>query len=148
MASSRRTFLRGVAVALTGSVAGCAAALGNSPQLGQLGVTNYDAQAHEVHVLLFEADEPVYWMSKRVPAAEDGVLGTAIFEGHPSDLEPSRLLARLDGQSLAAAHRFDFSAYDADCLGLQVEIGEDHRPPELSIWYTGGPEPCGTAEKN
>lgn len=122
--------LRGAGIALAGSAAGCAG-LGTSPRLGDLGVTNYDTQPHVVHVLLFEGESPVYWASKRVPAAENDVLGTATFEGYPTGVDPSRLLARLDGQSLSAAERFDFSAYQADCLGLQIEIGDEARPPEL-----------------
>jgi len=144
MVSSRRAVLHGTGVALAGGVAGCVG-LGGSPRLGQLGATNYDTRPHVVHALLFEGDDLVYWMSERVPAAEDGVLGTALFEGYPSGLEPSRLLVRLDGQSLSAADRFDFAEYDADCLGLQVEIDDEGRPPELSVWYTTGPESCETA---
>jgi len=140
MGSSRRAVLRSAAVALTGGVAGCSG-VSTSPRLGALGVTNYDTQPHDVHVLLLR-EEPVYWASKRVPAAEDGVLGTAVFDGYPTGVEPSRLLARLDGESLSAAERFDFSEYDADCLGLQIQIGDEARPPELTIWYTAGSEPC------
>jgi hypothetical protein len=142
---SRRAILHGVGIALRGSVAGCVG-LDTSPRLGDLGVTNSDTQPHVVHVLLLEGEDPLYWASKRVPAAEDGVLGTATFEGYPTGVDPGRLLARLDGQSLSAAERFDFAAYEADCPGLQIEIGDEARPPELSIWYTTGPEPCETAE--
>jgi|GEM_PF-1530872 len=143
MAPSRRAVLRGAGIALAGSVAGCAGVgVSGTPRLGDLGVTNYDTQPHDVHVLLFDGKDPVYWLSKRVPAAEDDVLGTTVFDGYPTDVEPSRLLVRLDGQSLSAAERFDFSAYDADCLGLQIEIGDEARPPELTIWYTTGPDPC------
>ncbi|AZH25865.1 hypothetical protein [Haloplanus aerogenes] len=147
MVPSRRAFLYGAGVAVASSLAGCAGVgLGDSPQLGQLGVTNYDTQSHVVHVLLLEGDEPAYWTSKRVPAAEGDVLGTAVFEGDPAGVEPNRLLTRLDGQSLSAADRFDFAEYEADCLGLQIEIGDESRPPELSIWYTAGPDPCETTE--
>jgi hypothetical protein len=141
MVPSRRAVLRGAGIAFAGSVAGCAGT-GATPRLGDLGVTNYDTQPHEVHVLLFEGEDPVYWTSIRVPAAEGDVLGTAVFDGQPTGVEPSRLFARLDGQSLSTAERFDFSAYDADCLGLQIEIGDEARSPELTLWYTTDPDPC------
>ena len=140
---SRRTILRGASLAVLGSLAGCAGRFGNSPRLGELGATNRDARPHTIHVLLLEADSPVYWTSKRVPAAGPDGLGTATFEGYPDGVEPDRLLVRPDGRPLAAAERFDFAEYDADCLGLDVEIG-DGRPPSLSIWYTAGSAPCRT----
>jgi hypothetical protein len=147
---NRRTILRGVGTALLGGIAGCAGSpLGNSPQLGHLDVTNYDDREHTVHVLLLESAEPTYWASTRVPPADDDGLGTATFEGYPADARPDRLLARLDGESLSAAERFEFGEYDADCLGLQIEVGGDRTPPDLSIWYTAGSDPCertGTAE--
>lgn len=147
---TRRAVLRSAAPALLGGLAGCSGAVfGNSPQLGSLGVTNYDARPHTVHVLLIESDDPLYWASTRVPPADEDGLGTATFEGYPSDARPDRLLARLNGESLSAAERFDFGAYDADCLGLRIQVGDDRSPPRLSIWYTAGPDPCeatGTAE--
>lgn len=145
MVLSRRALLHGAGVSLVGSVTGCAG-LGTTPQLGQLGVTNYDTRSHAVHVLLFEGESLVYWTSKRVPPAEGDVLGTAVFEGYPSEPDPGRLLVRLDGQSLVAAERFDFAEYDVDCLGLQLEIGEEGRSPELSIWYTAGSDVCEAAD--
>jgi len=133
-----------------GSLAGCAgSAFGDSPQLGHLDVTNYDARAHTVHVLRLESDAPVYWASKRVPPATDDEVGTATFEGYPTDARPDRLLARLDGEPLAAAERFEFDAHDTDYLGLLIGIGDDRVPPGPSIWYTAGSDPCdgtGTAE--
>jgi len=142
-ASPRRTVLRGAGLVFLGSLAGCAGRFGNSPRLGELGATNYDTRPHTIHVLLLEADSPVYWTSKRVPAAGLDGLGTATFAGYPDGAEPDRLLVRPDGRSLAAAERFEFGEYDADCLGLDVEIDDGH-PPSLSIWYTAGDAPCRT----
>ena len=138
----RRALLRGAGVALAGSLAGCSA-LDDPSQLSALDATNHDTTPHVVHVLLFEDESPVYWASKRVPAATDGVLGAATFDGYPSGVEPTRLLARLDGQSLSAAERFDFTAHDADCLGLQLHVDAEASSTDLSLWYSAGP--CETA---
>ncbi|SDZ77339.1 hypothetical protein SAMN04488065_0202 [Haloplanus vescus] len=103
-----------------------------------LRVTNQDSRAHTVHVLLFDGDSLAHWASQQVPAADDEGLGTATFEGYPPDLEPTRLLARRDEQT-SAATQFDFTAHDADCLGLRLEIGEQRPDPHLVVWYTGDP---------
>ncbi|WP_435066817.1 hypothetical protein [Haloplanus sp. C73] len=144
MVLSRRALLRGAGVALAGSLAGCG--MPDTPsQLGALDVVNPDTQSYTVHVLLFEGESLVYWASKRVPAATDDELGTATFDGYPEGIEPTRLLARLEGGSLSTAARFDFTAHDADCLGLQLEVDEEATPTDLLVWYTTDPEACETA---
>jgi hypothetical protein len=139
--TTRRRLLRLAGTALASGVAGCAGG-GRQSRLGDLAVTNYDARPHHVHVLVLEDDDPAYWASTRVPAAEGDVLGTATFEGYPTDVTSHRLYARLDGEPLAASERFEFAAHDADCIGVQIEIGDDRRPPELSIWYTTSTDRC------
>lgn len=147
--TTRRRLLQCTGAALVGGVAGCAGT-GGSPQLGELAVTNYDTRSHLVHVLLLEdgASDPAYWSSTRVPAAEDGVLGTAAFEGYPTDVSSTRLYARLDGQPLSGGERFDFTAYGADCVGIQLEVGDEHSRSELSLWYTTDAERCGERKSN
>jgi hypothetical protein len=135
--TTRRRLLQCVGTAFASGVAGCAG-VGRPPRLGELAVTNYDTRSHRVDVLLLEdgADDPAYWSSKRVSAAEADVLGTAAFEGYPTDVSSTRLYARLDGQPLSAASRFDFAAHDGDCFGIQLEVDDERRPPDLSVWYT------------
>ena len=147
--TTRRRLLRCAGAALVGGVAGCASA-GRSPRLGELAVTNYDTRPHRVHVLLLEdgADDPAYWASTRVPAAEGDVLGTATFDGYPTDVAATRLYARLDGRPLSGAERFEFAAHDATCFGIQLEVGDERRPPDLSVWYTTDGARCEDRDSN
>jgi len=135
--TTRRRLLQCTGAAL-GGIAGCAGDGGRSPRLGKLAITNYDTRSHLVDVLLLEDgdDDPVYWSSRRVPAAEADVLGTATFEEHPTNVASTRLYARLDDRPLSSGARFDFAAHDADCFGIQLEVGDDRRRPELLLWYT------------
>jgi len=141
--TTRRRLLQSAGAALGGGVAGCAGA-GRSPRLGELAVTNYDTRPHRVDALLLEdgADDPAYWASTRVSAAEADVLGTATFESYPTDVTSTRLYARLDGQPPSEVERFEFAAHDADCFGIQLEVDDERRPPDLSIWYTTDAARC------
>jgi hypothetical protein len=133
------------------------------PQLGQIDATNYDGDPHTVHVLLLEGSEPVYWASKRVPAASDGVLGSVTFEGFPTDRGEYVLHVRSDERERSEWEEFDVAAYDASCLGIQIEIGGTEGvddtgtatatntgtaqragtdPGAVSIWYTTDSQVC------
>ena len=108
--------------------------------LGELAVTNFDTNPHTVHVVFFDDEDPVYWRSREIAAAEDGP-EDFVLEGYPSEPGEQVLHVRLDDQPAAKWVRFDFGESDASCLGLHVRIGDfsEDRGDELSIWKGDNP---------
>lgn len=147
---SRRRLLNLASGATAVAVAGCTGGRGDGgaaadpTQLGELAVTNFDADPHTVHVVFLAEDDPVYWRSKRVPAADDGDPQDVVFENYPIEPEDHVLHVRLGGQSRSEWQRFDFDETDTACVGLNVRIGDfvGDRDDELSLWTTGNPREC------
>lgn len=144
---TRRRALQIVGAASVSGLAGCTALTQESSEkarFGELTVTNYDSRQYTVHVVVLEGNELVYWDSKQTTPAEDGQLGGAEFEGHPTDPGDYVLHARLDGQSRSESKQLEFSDYEASCLGININIGNlsDERAGELSIWKATNPRLC------
>lgn len=147
---SRRRLLNLAGGAAAVGLAGCSGggddgeAAAETTRLGELAVTNFDADPHTVHAVFLEENDPVYWRSKRVPGAEEGTPQDVVFDGYPTDPENNVLHVRLDGQSRSAWQRFDFGEADVACLGLNVRIGDfaGDRDDELSLWTSGNPREC------
>lgn len=141
---TRRSVLRLGSVALAGGAAGC---LGSDRQsstasrLAEVGAVNHTPNQQTAHVMILDGDEPVYWQSRQVSAADGDSLGGARFDGLPTEPEQYVVHARIDSQSASGWERFDCGEHDVSCLSLRVHIGRSE-PTELSIWYSGDPSNC------
>lgn len=154
---SRRRLLQIGGTALTSGLAGCLGALQDSSgsqttELAELSIQNEDTRSHTVHVLVLQDREPVYWDSQPVAAGsvEDGSqssfeqVGTASFQGFPTELQECVLCARVDDQPLSERNRRDLSNYDVSCLQLVFTLEPNDRAAgtTLSILEGTDPELC------
>ncbi len=116
-----------------------------SLQLAQLAITNFESTAHTVHVVFLDGEDPVYWRSRDVAAAAEGVPEEEVLDGYPADPTDHVLHVRLDDQSPSNWKRFEFAETSADCLGLNLRIGDFEdggSEGELTVWTTEDPGNC------
>lgn len=153
---SRRRLLNLCAGGAVVGLAGCSgggdgddedgdAASSESVQLAQLAVTNFESQPHTVHAVFLDGEDPVYWRSEAVAAAEEGVPQEAVLDGYPGNPSDHVLHVRLDDQSPSDWKRFDFAEAGADCLGINLRIGDFEGgggEGELTVWTTNDPGNC------
>lgn len=152
---SRRRLLNLVGGGAAVGLAGCSgggdgeddgdAASSESLQLAELAVTNFESQPHTVHLVFLDGDDPVYWRSQAVAAAEEGVPQEAVLDGYPGAPAEQVLHVRLDDGAPSEWKRFDFAEVGSDCLGLNVRVGDfdgGGGEGELTVWTTDDPGNC------
>jgi hypothetical protein len=144
---TRRAALRLGSVTLASGVAGCLGFGQQSPtttELAELGVTNRTPNPQTANIVILDGDEPVYWQTKQVPAAEGDEGGAVSFEGLPTDPADYVVHVRINSQPESEWERFDSAAYDASCLSLRVTIGlvDSADSTDVGIFYTADESAC------
>lgn len=144
---TRRTLLQATGVAIAAGLAGCNESSGQqpapTPQLGDLTITNHDQVPHTVHAILLKDDTPVYWKSKHIPAANDGVSSLQL-EDFPTDPYEYVLHVRTDSRGKDNWAQFDFSNHDTGCLGIKIVVGDQDQSNRgnVAIWKTTDSTVC------
>jgi hypothetical protein len=140
---TRRSLLQFSGTLCLTGLAGCATfgqqSQATLPRLGELKALNLDDQPRTVHVLIEKDRETVWQASKRMKAAPSNGATGIMFEGYPSKPAPYIVYAWKDNQSREDARSFDFSEQDAECVGLNFQIGDpgvDLENPHLAIFTT------------
>ncbi|WP_231185289.1 hypothetical protein [Haladaptatus sp. DYF46] len=141
---TRRKTLQLGGAAFTAGLAGCSAFGEQSPTplLGKLEAVNHDRRPHTLHALFLDDGNPVYWVSKEIPAADESGPGFARFEEYPTEPDGHALHVRVEDQPKSDWEQFDFDQPNTTCYGFLLSVGSKNGSPFVDIWQTTGTLPC------
>ncbi len=145
---TRRRILQLGGATVASGLAGCSTSSGKQSSktllLGRLEVVNHDPRPHTVHAVFLDGKNPVYWVSKKVDAADDLGAGYTKFENYPTQPGNDVLHVRTDSQPKSDWERLDFGDRNGPCLSLEIGIGDKsgNSPGDVTIWESSSSQAC------
>jgi len=152
---SRRRALQTAGGALVGALAGCVTFSGRDsrPEIGNVRVANHVPEPTSVSVLLTASGSPVYWRSKRAPAASDDTddPGWVAFSDLPDEPGDYTLRVRTAAQRPDEWTTADLDSRTTDCVSYMVLIGSrgtDGTLSGVSMFVAGNDGFCEESAEN
>lgn len=153
----RRAFLVTAGTALSVATSGCQDDPGHTPhpediRLTELRYLNRDRVSYNLHILLLQDEDPVYWQSQKTDVGDMRDDGTTRaregeFSGYPTEPAPYKMYARIDNDPRSEWVITDFQFFDRvsgnpeyTCYGIKLDIKDGQL--DLLVSFDRDDEDC------